>query len=314
MKKTTRGLITILLIMVMMTLAACSGSNTDGKGDDKDPENSTSVYPMTIVDDLGNEVTIESEPQTIVSVAPSNTEILFALGLGDKVVGRSEYCNFPAEALAVEVVGGYSGPNTELILDLEPDLVFAANSVPEEAKQLMEASGIKVIIFNPSNTDAVLKNMETVADICNVKEAGATLVSTLKQEREALLTKLAKVEPRSVFIDLGGFISVGKDSYIDAMLKEIKAENIATVAEGQWPTLSVEQIIDADPDVYISLYPSLEELTATAGLSEVAAFKNKEAHVVAWGTVENDIVQRPGPRFMEGLRLYAKLIYPDVVQ
>lgn len=312
MKGFKKHFLAIVLVVAMLTLVACGGTAGDKDKDDDGAKGQGSLYPMTIVDDLGNEVTIEKEPETIVSVAPSNTEILFALGLGDKMIGRSEYCNYPAEALKLEVVGAYSGPNTELILELEPDILFAANSVPDEAKQLMEASGIKVVIFNPNSIDEVLSNMEVIAKICNVQEEGTKLVGNLQEKRAEIKEKLKSVEPRKVFFDLGGFITVGKGSFINSIFEEIKAVNIAAGAEGQWPTVSLEQVVEANPDVYISTYPTIEELTAIAGLSEVAAFKNDEVYVLSWGTENHDIIQRPGPRIGRALELYVEMIYPEL--
>lgn len=273
-------------------------------------EEATIIYPLTITDDLGNEVTFESEPTKIVSIAPSNTEVLFALGLGDKVIGRTEYCNFPEEAKSVEVVGGFSNPNVELIIALEPDVVFAQYSVEEETKALLESIGINVVIFNPANIDDVIANITTVAEICNVKDKANVLVRDMQTKREDILSKIKEEESKRVFVDLGGFVSTGKGSFLDSMLLELNAINIASDVEGQWPTLTLEKIIDKDPEVYISLYPPVEELKEVEALSGVSAFASDNVLIFPWGTEENNIVQRPGPRVVDGLELYAKAIYP----
>lgn len=308
MKKLNIFLILLLSVMVVISFAAC-GNVAD---ENKSGEASASKYPLTIKDDLGNEVIIESEPEKIVSVAPSNTEIIFALEQGEKLVGRSEYCNYPEEAMDIEIVGGFSGPNTELILELEPDVVFAAGSVPEEAKTLLEGSGIKVIVFNPENIDGVLDNIILTGEILNVSDSATDLVEGLKEKRQEIVEKVAGEESKRVFIDLGGFVSAGSGSFIDSILLELGAENVASAGDGQWPTLTLEQVVDADPEVYISLYPSLEELNEIAGLNEISAFKNEQAVVIPWGIEENDVVQRPGPRIIDGLEVYAKTIYPLV--
>jgi len=114
-----------------------------------------------------------------------------------------------------------------------------------------------------------------------------------------------------VFIDLGKFYSAGEGSFIDSMLKELKVDNIADKTSGQWPQLTVEQIVNSDPEVYISLSSSFNELKAISGLSSTAAFKSGNVKVLEFGTADNDIVQRPGPRVIEGLEVYAKTIYPE---
>ena len=105
--------------------ASSSGSSDNAEGDEK----GTTVYPLTVEDDLGNEVIIEEEPERVVSLSPANTETLFALGAGERIVGRTDYCSYPEEAAEVESVGTYTAPNTELIISLSPDVVFASDYI-----------------------------------------------------------------------------------------------------------------------------------------------------------------------------------------
>ncbi len=310
MRKLNKSLVLFLAFAMLISFAACSNS----EGGDQTGGSSDSIYPLTITDDLGNEVVIESEPEKIVSVAPSSTEIIFELGLGEKLVGRSEFCNYPEEAAEVEVVGGFSGPNTELILELEPDVLFAAGSVPEEEKALLEGSGIKVIVYNPEDIDGVLKNIELTGKVLNVSETASDIVESLQAKRQEIVSMVSGEEAKRVFIDLGSFISAGSGSFIDSILSELGAENVAAKGEGQWPTLTLEQVVDANPQVYISLYPTIEELNETPGLSEVSAFQNDQVVVIPWGIEEHDFVQRPGPRVIQGLELYAEIIYPSLFE
>ncbi|MFZ7132734.1 MAG: ABC transporter substrate-binding protein [Eubacteriales bacterium] len=302
--------------ILMMTLIVCliismSACTTNTSGDEGNSNGDATTYPLTITDDLGNEVTFDAAPEKIVSVAPSNTEILFALELEDKLVGRSDYCNYPEEAASIESVGSYAEPNTESIINLDPDVVFSFTSVPEDAKQLLEGAGMKVVIFNPANIDGVLSNIEVIGKICNVQEKSAEIIDTMKNKRQGIMDKIATQETKTVFIDLGSFYSVGPKSFIDSILVELNVNNVAGDAETQWPQLSLEKIIEANPDVYISTYSSLEDLQAINGLEVIDAFKNDGVIVIPWGTAENDIVQRPGPRIIDGLEIYAKSIYPD---
>ena len=171
MKIFKKSILVIAMTLFALMIVGCTNAESNQAGETNDvatTEVLESIYPVTIVDDLGNEVTIEQEPEKLVSLAPSSTEIIFALGLGDKVIGRTEYCDYPAEAQSVEVVGGFSNPNVELIISLEPDVVFAQGSVKDETKAMLEDLGIKVIIFNPANIDNVIKNIETVAKVANV--------------------------------------------------------------------------------------------------------------------------------------------------
>lgn len=318
MKAFKKSFIIITMFMLVMMIGGCvKNEATEVEINTAEKANVEAVveaYPVTITDDRGNEVTIDKEPTKLVSLAPSNTEILFALGLGSKVIGRTEYCDYPEEAQSVEIVGGFSNPNLELIISLEPDVVFAQGSVKEETKSMLEGLGIKVVVFNPADIDGVINNIEKIAKICNVEDNAKEITASMQAKREKIILKIKEEESKKVFVDIGGFVSTGKGSFLDSMLNELNAINIAADVEGQWPKLTLETIVDADPEVYISLYTPLEELKAISGLEGVSAFLNDNLVTYAWGTEENSIVQRPGPRVVDGLELYAKVIYPGVFE
>jgi iron complex transport system substrate-binding protein len=298
-----------MLLSLVLVFGGCT-SNQGTSAISNKP--AATVYPLTITDDMGNKVTIDKEPSKIVSLAPSSTEILFALGAGSKVVGRSKFDNYPAQANSIAVVGGFSKPNTELITKLEPQVVFAAKtSMGDEAKKLLESQGIKVVIFNPANIDGVYADIKIAGEICNTQAKAKEITDSMQTKREEIIDKIKNVSTKKVFVDLGDFYSVGKNSFIGSILTELKADNIASQTSGQWPQLTVEQIVSSDPDVYISLSSSLNDLKAISGLSSTTAFKNGDVQVIDYGTVNNDIMQRPGPRIIDGLELYAKTIYPD---
>lgn len=308
--------IVIMIVFLTFTWTACSNTThkentTVGEKENTTIEEDKTTYPITITDDLGNKVTFEKAPKKIVSVAPSNTEILFALGLGDKVVGRDNYSNYPKEAQEIEVVGDFSGPNVEKIIDLSPDVVFAFSGIPEDAKKLLENSNIKVIVFYPSNIDGVLKNIETVGEIFNVQEEANKVAENMQKKRKEILEKVKNVEKKKVFIDIGDFYSAGPNSFIDSMLEEIHAENIAKDADTQYPQLSLEKIIESNPDVYITISTSKEEIKKLEGIQSINAFKNNNIIEIPMGTEENDMIQRSGPRIVDGLEILAKAIYPE---
>lgn len=314
MKKFKKMIILIAVILMAFTWTACSNTDKDSgsnNGKEEARPNET-TYPLTIKDDLGNEVLFEKQPEKIVSVAPANTETIFALGLGDKLVGRTEYCNYPQEAADVPVVGAFSGPNTELIIDSGADVVLAQSTVPEDVKQLLEASGIKVVVFNPVDIDGVFDNIKQIGVITNSQVKASELLETMSSKRAEIVAKVKDVEPKKVFVDLGGFVSVGPTSFIDSLLKEINVLNIAADADSAWPTLSLEKIIESNPDVYISTYTTLEEIKSIKGMEAVEAYKNDDIYNIAWGTEEHDMIQRPGPRVINGLETYVKTIYPDL--
>ncbi|MPW26935.1 ABC transporter substrate-binding protein [Alkalibaculum sp. M08DMB] len=317
MIKMNKVLIIITLLLMTFTWTACSNADNSGE-EDTNSNGDTSVtettYPLTITDDLGNEVTFEKAPEKIVSVSPGITETLFELGLGENIIGRDGASDYPKAAQDLEIVGDYKGPNTELIIDLAPEVVFAYESIPEDVNQLLEASNIKVVVFNPTNVDGVLENIKQVGVITNKQTRANELIESMSAKRTEILEKVKDVDQKKVFMDLGDFISVGPNTFINSILEEANAINIASDSDTPWPTLSIEKIIEDNPDVYISTYTSVEDIKSVVGIDVIEAYKNDNIIVIPWGTEEHNMIQRPGPRVVEGLEIYANTIYPELFE
>ena len=131
-------------------------------GQDAGQTPGSTAYPLTVTDSLGNSVTIEKRPERVISLSPSNTETLFALGAGERMVGRTDYCSYPEEAAQVESIGTFRTPNVELILSREPDVIFASDYMEDSVKQQVEATGAKVIIVS-SNSIAETRDVILLA-------------------------------------------------------------------------------------------------------------------------------------------------------
>ena len=272
------------------------------------------TFPVTVTDDLGNEVTLEAEPQSIVSLAPVNTEILFALGAGDSVTGRTDYCNYPEEAADVDSIGTYVEPNLELILSKSPDLVVASGYIDDAIRQQLEDNGTAIFITNANDLESTEKDIETLGKLIGHEADAEEVVKNMEDEWTDLSAELENVqEQKSAFIDIGSLYSAGPDSMLDNSLKLIKVENVAAGANTAWPQLSTEAVVEADPDVYISLYSTLEDVQQTAGLSDLACLNEDGGFIYIDGSsVEGDMIQRPGPRYVEGLKVLAESIYPEI--
>ena len=344
MKKRIKGCLFTGLLSLTLVLSAGCGSKTESAGDS---EGSTSVstsgeagaeaadtsagsdsessdtsgtaeettYPLTITDDLGTEVTIEEEPERVVSLSPANTETLFAIGAGEKVVGRTDYCDYPEEAAEVESIGSYSSPNTELILSMTPDVVFASDYIDDSIRSQIEDTGAKVIVFAANDVDSVKKDIELAGQILNLNEGAQEVTETMTQEMDELQEILAgRTEDKSAFIDLGMYYSAGEGSLLGNMLDDIGVTNVAADTGEMWPQLSVEKIIEANPDVYISLYTTAEELQQTSGLQDMDCIKNGAIIYYEGTSQEASMIQRSGPRLVEGTRLLAEQIYPELFE
>ena len=276
----------------------------------------TDAFPVTVMDDFGNEVTLEKAPESIVSLAPVDTEILFALGAGDSVTGRTDYCNYPEEAADVDSIGTYMEPNMELILSKSPDLVVASGFIDDNIRQQLEENGTAIFITNASDLESTEKNIETLGKLIGHDAEAEEVVKNMEDEWTDLSAELENVkEEKSAFIDIGSLYSAGPSSLLDNSMQMIKVENVAADADSAWPQLSAEAVVEANPDVYISLYSTLEDVQQTAGLSDLACLNEDGGFIyIDDSSVEGDMIQRPGPRDVDGLKVLAELVYPEIAE
>jgi iron complex transport system substrate-binding protein len=299
----------ILSIIVAVALAMClfgcgAGGNT--------ASNSSTTFPMTVTDGVGNEVTLEQEPQKIVSLSPNCTEILYAIGAGDKVIGVSSYCNYPEEATTKEVLGDAWSANIERIIELDADLVMVSGIFSANNVSMLAQYGIAVYSVDASTPEELYEQIQTVGNITGCSKQAKNLVNDLEKDLASLLKKLNKVESKKVFIDYGDLYSSSKVDFIGNLLTLIGAENIANDYDYSSPQLSAEAVIEANPDVYI--YNGMsgpEYVTLPAGFENINAFINGEVYYISYDDVKADMISRQGPRFVEGLTELAKMIYPD---
>lgn len=311
----------VLLVLSLGFLAGC-GSTTEQAEDDQNTEGQTeqseqAAFPVTIKDALDNEVVIEEEPKTIISLIPSNTEIIYALGLGEKVVGLTTNDTYPEETAEVEKVGDFN-VDIEKVISLNPDIVFAhesAATTQEAGLQQMRDAGINVFIVNDAvNFEDVYKTIDTIGQLTGTTEDAEALTADMKATLEEIKEKAATVtEKKKVYIEISPapeIYTVGKNTFMDVMLQTINAENAAGDLEG-WPSIDQESVLERNPDVIITTYNYIEDpvgqVTSREGWSEITAVKNKQ--VVE---VHPDLVNRPGPRIVEGVEELAKAVYPEV--
>jgi len=278
------------------------------------------IAPIVIVDGLGHEITLKKTAQRILSLAPSNTEILFAIGAGDQVVGRDSFSDYPQEALALSDVGGGFGElNTEAIVSLQPDLVLAAEITPPEQILALENLGMTVFALkNPVEFEELFNNLKTVG-VLTGRESEAQILS------DALLSRLQVVESTIsaanghplVFYELdvtdpNAPWTSGPGTFIDTMIRRAGGENLGSALQGFWIQVSLEELIRLDPDVIIlgdyTLGGVTPEMVAQRvgweGLKAV-----KEGHVYIF---DDNLVSRPGPRLLDGLEAMARLLHPEL--
>jgi iron complex transport system substrate-binding protein len=302
MFKTKLFSITMLITLLVISLAGCG------------PVAAQSNQPAQFTDGLGRTVTLVSLPKKIISLSPSNTEILYALNAGSQVIGRDEFSDYPAEAKQVTSVGGSMGKyNLEEITALQPDLVLAAEiNTPEQVKSLEDLKITVYYLSNPKDIDGLYTNLETVGKLTgHVKEADA-LVASSKKRVDAVVNAKKTGQPVKVFYELDGSDpakpwTAGKGTYVDILLGMAGGINIAQSAGESWIQMSQEAVITANPDIILlgdSAYGTTPAtVAARPGWDQIGAVKNNAVY-----PFDDNIVSRPTPRIIDGLEKLAEII------
>lgn len=292
----------IAVMMMVFALTACGGSGSGGEL----PE--AGVYPMTLTDGIGNTVVIEEEPDKIASLSPSCTEILYELGLGDKIIGVSTWCTYPEETKDVEQIGDTFSVNIEKLIEMETDLVFVSGHAGADAVSALDQAGIAVYTTSTVTLDDIYNNIAVMGAMTNTADKANAIVSDMKAEAEGLQETYAAFDSKKVFIDLGDLYSTSKVDYLGHSLSMLNTENIAYEYDYTSPRLSAETVIQENPDVYIALCNE-EDFVMPDGFEEITAFKNGDVHFIPYDDPRVDMITRDGPRFVEGLKILGDLIH-----
>jgi len=291
----------IVLVVLSILLSACSVSEA--------------------VDGLGKTISLDSPAMKIVSLAPSNTEILFAIGAGDQIVARDDFSNFPAEALDLPTVGGSWGNlNTEAILALEPDLILANMLYSEETIASLEELGLVVyVVPNPNTFEDLFNNMRNVAELVGKRKEAKEAIVDLEARVAAVVDTLADVEESPVVFyeldatDPNAPYSSGSDTYVDTIITMAGGTNMAAAIGSSWVQISVEETIAQDPDMILlgdSMFGiTIESVVARPGWDALTAVQNDQVF-----PFNDDLVSRSGPRMVDGLEEMAKVFFPGLFE
>lgn len=272
------------------------------------------TYPLNVSDDGKNNLIFATAPVRVVSLAPSNTELMYALGLGDKVVGVDDNSNYPAEVAQKDKVGGFSGTNLEKIVSLSPDMVLAAGITSKDTLSSLKSRNLKVVILNPLDLAGIEANLRLLGKIENVPDKAEAAVKTFQDKLDEIANKVkgATAKPR-VFYELDPTLyTVGPGSFIDEIITRAGGQNIVTDPSNPYPQLNQEAVVSKDPQVILvgddtggTDTPAI--ILARPGWNVISAVKNKQVYAVS-----ADLVNRPGPRAALGVEAVAKLLYPDL--
>ena len=278
------------------------------------PKEQEAAYSYAVTDAEGVETTLDKLPARVVSISPAITETFAAVAGLDALVGRTTYCDYPAEVSAIDDIGTLYEPNIEKIISLDPDLVLLSAHTDPSVPQALRDAGLKVVrIYGEDDIGGGYAMIETIGDIMGVREKADGLVADMKQRVADIEAKIKDLPKKTVYyvVDAGewGDYTATGETYISAMIERAGGDNIAGDAQG-W-AFSLELIIERDPAVIITSQMGGHKamLPEMNGYKELTAVK--EGNVVE---IDTNPIDRMGIRFAEGLEILARAIHPEAFQ
>jgi len=272
---------------------------------------------IEFTDQLGRTVRLDTVPQRIISIAPANTEILYALGIENRIVAVTDYCNYPPEVKDKPSVGGFSTPNIEKIIALTPDLVLAAPIHEAQIIPQLEAKGINVLALTPATIDEVLKAITLVGQVTGAEKKANNLVTGMQKRIKTVVDKTgslsAEQRPSVLFIIWHDpLMASGRNTFHDQLVK--MAGGVNTVTDEGYPSINLETVIQFDPAIILAGVGMGEGMDAPlkfaqeeSRLRDITARKNNRVY-----GVDTDTSGRAGPRIVDALEEFARLIHPEL--
>jgi iron complex transport system substrate-binding protein len=303
-RKLSFGILTFVLF-----LAACAGASPAASG------------PITLTDGLDRTVSLPAAAQSVVSLTPAGTESLFAIGAGAQVTGRDMFSDYPPEAASVQDIGGSMGEyNLEAILALQPDLVLAGEINPPELVASLEDLGLPVFyLANPATLEELYTNLETVGTLTGHETETAALVESLASRVAAVDAAILPLSYMpSVYYELDATnpaqpYTAGPGTFVDLLIRRAGGYNIGAGLDGEWATISVEQLLVEDPSIILlgdAAWGETPEKVATRpGWETLTAVQNAQVF-----PFDDNLVSRPGPRLVDGLEALVEILHPGVLK
>lgn len=274
---------------------------------------STPPVCATFSDALGRLVSLQAEPRRIVSLAPSLTEIIFYLGLEDRLVGATKYSTYPPAATLIPRVGSYVDINIERIVSLRPDLIIAtADGNQPEKVALLERAGLPVFIVNPRNIRQVVDTVASLGHLFGIGPRAARLAQQLSEQIDTIVAKTAGRPRPLVFLQINAkpIMTANSNSFLHDLIHLAGGRNMAADEPVTYPRISIEEVIRRRPEVII--ISSMQRDGDFAAAQEqwlrwplIPAVRNQRVHLV-----DSDLTDRPSPRVVEGLETIARLLHP----
>ncbi|HOM42474.1 MAG TPA: cobalamin-binding protein [Bacillota bacterium] len=299
--------------LIMLLIACITILSLFGCADSQQNKEFEDTAKIEVTDIKGSSIALDKIPQRIVSLSPSTTEILFALGAGDRVVGVTSYCDYPEEAKKVEKIGDYDEPSMELIRKVQPDVVLAGY-VKEETAEALEKMGIPVIITEAEDFDTIYHSIKLVGEITGTAAEAEAIVNGMRSKISEIEAKTKdKGKPRVFYLVWKDpLFTAGSKTFINDVIKAAGGINVAEKVEG-WANYSAEEMIKDNPDMLIAALHSTDEGMTREDLSGDRLFSLLEC--VKQGKVyimpDDNIISRPGPRIVQAIEDMSKVLHGE---
>jgi iron complex transport system substrate-binding protein len=272
----------------------------------------TVVSARVVTDQTGRKVNLPDHPRRLVSIAPSITETLYELGLGGRLVGDTDYCDYPLEARTLPHVGALLNPSLEKIVELKPDLVLGTDEANRrETADQLEHLGIPLYGVTAHTVRGTLQSLEDLGRILDWDQPTENLVASLRA-RVAAVEKLVQGKPRPKVLFVVWYrplITVGKQTFISSVIQCAGGDSISDDLRGEWPHMGLEEVLARSPDIILfpqteAFAPGLDEFQKLPGWRDLAAVKQNHLYFVA------ETIMRPSPRLIDALENVANILHP----
>lgn len=279
------------------------------------PTNSTSVSTRHVVDEAGRSITVPSRVERFVSLAPNLTETVYAIGAGDRLVGNTTYCDYPAEARQVEKIGDTLQPSVEKILALRPQLVLVSTaSQLESFTGQLAQHNIAVYVTDPRDLEGVFRSISNLGSLLNRDREAEQVLSLLRARTSAVEYAVRSVKRIRVFYQLSAepLYTAGRDAFVTDIIRRAGGESVTAEVPGAWPRYSVESALAAEPEAII--LPTGGSMGAANSAIASALEKTPAAKAGRILKINDDHLTRPGPRSIDGLEELARALHPEAFQ
>ncbi len=306
---TAAVLLTALALSALgaIVLAACGSGTASGGG----ASPAASAGAITVTDDSGTTVTLTRPATRIVSLAPANTEIAYAIGAGAKMVAGTSYDDYPAAAKKLPKIGDFASPSVEKIAAFNPDLVLATGGIQAGLRSKLEALGMHVYVVDPKTYAGAMTDIANVGKLVGTTPQAQQVVDTMKKAEADVRSKVGKLPRANTFLEIYGkpLMTAGSGTFINDMIGIAGGVNIGASAGSGYPNFSSEVLVKDDPAVYIADSGSMSkpgDIKQRPGYSALSAVKDGRVYVI-----EDDLIAKPGPRLAQGLEDLARMIHPE---